>query len=328
MEDSRLETHPDLMDPDWRKRAERDARLGAKKELKRRRKQAPRRRLRRGFQMTRGRVLALFLVSTVVVLVAATIVVQQMRGRAETAQPPKVAPILTSVDLDRPFDRTPAADWREGLAGITVPPGQDIGDFTAMEVDAAYRKVTEAIAAAKLGPRTLRDGNGSEVLALLAPNERTRLEPMLTGPLTVEKGNYLTLIGPNRLLPARPRMTGSLTAKAGRGGELIVHASYATAYAFDAGSGEARSPVDIVPFVRDEQDYVLRKAPPFAKADAGLGFGDGASYKSRMACDAIKTGVLAPQYADKDRPVVGVPPVDETSTYDPTKPLPSRDTCG
>ncbi|MFD5097169.1 hypothetical protein ACFWMR_41615 [Amycolatopsis thailandensis] len=327
MEDSRMETHPDLMDPEWLKRAERDARLGAKKELKRRRKQAPRRRLRLGFRTTRGRVLALFLVSAVVVLVAATIVVQQMRG-TDAGQQPKAAPVRTGVDLDRPFDRTPASAWAEGIAGITVPPGQDIGGFTAAEVDAAYRKVAEAISAAKLGSRTLQDGNGSEVLALLAPNERARLEPMLTGPLSVEKGNYLTLTGPNRLLPARPRMTGFLRAKPGREGELIVHASYATAYAFDARPSEARSPADIVPFVRDEQDYVLRKAPPFDQADAGLGFGDGASYKTRMACDAIKTGVLAPQYADKDRPVVGVPPVDETSTYDPTKPLPSRNTCG
>ncbi|WET81445.1 hypothetical protein P3102_09630 [Amycolatopsis sp. QT-25] len=124
------------------------------------------------------------------------------------------------------------------------------------------------------------------------------------------------------------RMAGSLTAKPGDKGELIVHASYAVAYAFDARPAEARSPADIVPFVREEQDYVIRKAPPFAKADAGLSFGDGASYRSRMACDAIKTGVLAPQYADKDRPVVGVPAGDDAAAYDPTKPLPSLNTCG
>lgn len=207
-----------------------------------------------------------------------------------------------------------------------MPPGQALGDFTAQEVDAAYRKAAEAIAAARLGSRALQ-GDGSELLALLNPNERAQLEATLTNGPTVEKVRYLTLIGPNRLLPARPRMTGSLTAKTERKGELIVHASYVTAYAFDVRPGDARSPADIVPFVRDEQDYVLRKAPPFAKADAGLGFGDGASYKSRMACDAIKTGVLAPQYADKSAPVYGVPAVDEAATYDPTKPLPTRDTC-
>ncbi|EME52051.1 hypothetical protein H074_34868 [Amycolatopsis decaplanina DSM 44594] len=320
-----METHPDLLDPDWRKRAERDARLGAKKDLKRRRKQRPRRR----FRMSRRLIVVLFLVLTVGLLGAAAIVVQQMRGSSvpDAGQPPKAAPVRTGVDLTRPYDRTPAATWAEGIAGITVPPGQDIGGFTAVEVDAAYRKVTEAIAATRLGSRALQDHDGSELLALLTPNERARLEPTLTSAPTVEKGKYLTLIGPNRLLPQPPRMTGSLTAKPGREGELIIHASYATAYAFDARPSEAKSPSDIVPFVRDEQDYVIRKAPPFAKADAGLSFGDSAGFTSRMACDAIKTGVLAPQYADKSGPGYGVPDGDEAATYDPTKPLPTRDTC-
>ncbi|OXM47595.1 hypothetical protein CFP75_23525 [Amycolatopsis alba DSM 44262] len=322
-----METHPDLLDPEWRSRAERDARRGAKKELRQRRKQTPRRRFRRGFRMSRGRrVLVLFLALTVVLLVAATIVVRQLRDTG-SGQPPKAAPVPVGVDLDRPYDRTPAATWGEGLAGIIVPPGQAVGDFTAEEVDAAYRKATEAIAAARLGSRAL-GGDGSELLALLNPNERARLEATLTSAPTVEKGKYLTLIGPNRLLPARPRMIGSLTAKAARKGELIVHASYVTAYAFDVRPGDARSPVDIVPFVRDEEDYMIRKEPSFAKGDAGLGLGDSAGFTSRMACDAIKTGVLAPQYADKGGPVYGAPAVEEAATYDPTKPLPTRDACG
>ncbi|WP_235213507.1 hypothetical protein [Amycolatopsis sp. MJM2582] len=323
MEDARLETHPDLMDPEWRKRAEREARLGAKKDRKRQRKQRPRRR----FRMTRRVVVGLFVIGTVALLGATAVVMHQMRGSADPGpQPPKAAPVLTGVDLDRPFDRTPAANWREGTAGITVPAGQAVGGFSAQEVDAAYRKVTEAISAARLGSRALRDHDGSELLALLAPNERARLEAMLTSAPTVEKGSYLTLLGSNRLLPARPRMTGFLTAKAGRKGELIVHASYVTAYAFDVRPGDARSPVDIVPFVRDEEDYVLRKAP-FAKGDAGLSLGASSGFTSRMACDAIKTGILAPQYADKDRPLVGPPVADEVAAYDPTKPLPSLDTC-
>ncbi|MFI5560518.1 hypothetical protein ACIA2T_14680 [Amycolatopsis japonica] len=321
MEDARLETHPDLMDPEWRKQAEREARLGAKKDLKRRRKQRPRRR----FRLTRKVVVVLFVAGTVAVLGAAAVVMHQMRGSSDPGQPPKAAPVVIGVDLDRPFDRTPAATWGEGLAGITVPPGQAIGAFTAQEVDAAYRKATEAISAARLGSRAL-SGDGSELLALLTPNERARLEATLTSAPTVEKGGYLTLLGTNRLLPARPRMTGFLTAKAGRKGELIVHASYVTAYAFDVRPGDARSPVDIVPFVRDEEDYVLRKAP-FAKGDAGLSLGASSGFTSRMACDAIKTGVLAPQYADKSAPGYGVPAVDEAATYDPTKPMPTRDTC-
>ncbi len=310
---------PDLRDPDWRKHAEVDAWLGAKKNM---------RTSRRGSRVSPGPVLVLALIA----LVAAAVVVHQVRGPGVNdvpgfGQPPKAIPVSGGVDLNRPYDRTPAANWAEGLAGITVPQGQAVGGFTAKEVDAAYRKVTEVIAAARLSSRTLQNKDGSELLALLAPNERVRLEPTLKSALTVEKGKYLTLIGPNRLLQVRPRMTGSLTAKPGDEGELIVHASYTTAYAFDALPSEARTPSDIVPFVRDEQDYVLRKAPPFAKADAGLGFGEGAGYHSNMACDASKAGILAPQYADKSKPVDGAIAVDEADTYDPTKPLPSTGNC-
>ncbi|AUI57108.1 hypothetical protein [Amycolatopsis sp. BJA-103] len=37
-EDRRIETHPDLADPNWQKHAELDAWLGAKKELKKKRR--------------------------------------------------------------------------------------------------------------------------------------------------------------------------------------------------------------------------------------------------------------------------------------------------
>ncbi|HWD05505.1 MAG TPA: hypothetical protein VG674_23965 [Amycolatopsis sp.] len=39
--DDRIETHPDLIDPEWQKHAELDAWLGAKKEMKKRRRRAP-----------------------------------------------------------------------------------------------------------------------------------------------------------------------------------------------------------------------------------------------------------------------------------------------
>ncbi|MEV6906585.1 hypothetical protein [Amycolatopsis sp. NPDC051071] len=269
---------------------------------------------------------------SLIALVAAAVVVNQVQERGVNdvpgfAQPPKAVPVSGGVDLNRPFDGTPAAAWAEGLAGITVPAGQALGRFTAKEADAAYRTVTEAISAARLSSRALQDKDGSELLALLAPNERVRLEARLTSKLTAEKGRYLTLIGPSRLLQVRPRMIGSLTAKTREKGELIIHASYATAYAFDAHPGEARSPMDIVPIIRDEQDYVIRKAPPFEKADAGLSFGEGSGYSSHMACDAFKVGILAPQYADKSNVVDGAPAVDEADTYDPTKPLPSTGNC-
>ncbi|MET8997414.1 hypothetical protein [Amycolatopsis sp. Hca4] len=77
-DDRRLETHPDLMNPDWQKYAARDAWLGAKKDLKKRR----RRERRAGGYQQPGQsrwpgVLALLIV---VGLVAAAIIVHQLQG--------------------------------------------------------------------------------------------------------------------------------------------------------------------------------------------------------------------------------------------------------
>jgi hypothetical protein len=76
-DDRRLETHPDLMNPDWQKYAERDAWLGAKKDLRKRRKREGRTGGRRPGNSRWPGVLALLLV---VVLVAAAVVVHQIQG--------------------------------------------------------------------------------------------------------------------------------------------------------------------------------------------------------------------------------------------------------
>ncbi len=75
-EDRRLETHPDLMNPDWQKYAEKDAWLGAKKDLKKRRKQEQRAIGTPGPSRWPG-VLALLLV---IGLVAAAVIVHQLQG--------------------------------------------------------------------------------------------------------------------------------------------------------------------------------------------------------------------------------------------------------
>jgi len=79
--DDRMETHPDLVDPEWRKHAELDAWLGAKKDLKKKRK----RERRTGGPVGYGRTAApsrlpgVLAIVGLVVLLAAALVVHQVK---------------------------------------------------------------------------------------------------------------------------------------------------------------------------------------------------------------------------------------------------------
>jgi hypothetical protein len=81
--DDRIETHPDLIDPNWQKHAEVDAWLGAKKELKKRRKRERRSGVgaqRYGAPAAPSRWPGIIAVTGLVVLLVAAIVVHQVQG--------------------------------------------------------------------------------------------------------------------------------------------------------------------------------------------------------------------------------------------------------
>ncbi|GAA4550167.1 hypothetical protein [Amycolatopsis samaneae] len=77
-EDRRIETHPDLIDPEWRKHAEVDAWLGAKKELKKRRKRE--RRAQAFGAAGDSRWPGILAITLLIVLVATTVILRQVNG--------------------------------------------------------------------------------------------------------------------------------------------------------------------------------------------------------------------------------------------------------
>lgn len=80
--DDRMETHPDLMDPEWRKHAQRDAWLGAKKDLKKRRKRERRNAPSPGYGhggAAPSRWPGIAAIAGLVLLLAAAIVVHQVQ---------------------------------------------------------------------------------------------------------------------------------------------------------------------------------------------------------------------------------------------------------
>jgi hypothetical protein len=329
VDDRRIETHPDLMDPDWQKHAEREAWTEVKRN---------RRRSKRGGVKRPG----LWVVVALLVLISAAVTVKQLRGigannaigttHAPTTPPttaPSTLPEYAAVDLTQPFLNTPAALWKDGTAGFSTPTASAIGTFSADQVKDAYDKVIHAVAAGRLDRKTLEGRDTTAFLASFAPNDATFIKTKLDGPDKSAAKSFVTLIADGfHMLPAGPRLNGRLSASPGaEPGELVIHAEYVIAYAFDTAHPEQLTgPADIVAFMRQEEKYLIRTGSRYYKADQGLLFGGGKGEWHSMACAPAKAGYLAPFYSDHTTH----PPstMDETAMYDLDKPVPQEDGCG
>lgn len=317
-----LDSHPDLMDPEWRKHAQTDAWLGAKqdrKQLRKLRKRRPRK--------SRGRwwVLGVF-VAILAVTTAAIVLVGRRSAPAAAPPNPTSVPQYAHVDLARPYLNTPADAWPKGLDGITTPP--------AGKADAdAYAKVKQAITTARLDPAVLTGHDPKGFLALLAPDMRDQLTEVFArkpakGVASWE--SYLTELADGyHLLDAGPRTFGTLTAHPGaKPGELAVDAKYVVAYAFDNVHPEGlTSPAEIVSFLRVDETYVLRSGKTFAKSSQGMWLEGGQSAFSSVGCEAARAGYLAPGYANPPSGAGTGGDQDAPGYYDPKYPVPNLDGC-
>ncbi|MEV4054721.1 hypothetical protein AB0J55_26290 [Amycolatopsis sp. NPDC049688] len=327
-EDNLLDSHPDLMDPDWRKHAQTDAWLGAKKDRKQFRRQQ--KRAARG-PRRRWWVFAVFVL--ILAVTTAAIVLVGRHPAQEAAPPnPTSVPDVAPVDLARPYAHTPADTWPKGLDGITSPAAAAIGSFKADAVADAYAKVRQAIAAANLDPAVLYRHDTSAYLAAFAPDQREQLAPRLAEKPSKDGGfdAYVTEIADGyHLLDAGPRTFGTLTARAGdKPGELAVEAKYVIAYAFDSPHPKSlSSPNEIVSFLRVDETYAVVTGSRVAKSSVGLWLDGGQSALSSVGCAAAKEGYLAPGYANPPSATPATGDQDAPGYYDPKYPVPTLDGC-
>jgi hypothetical protein len=331
-EDDLLETHPDLMDPEWRKHARTDAWLGAKQDRKKIRKQQRRARPRR--PRRRWWVFAVFV--AILAVATAAIVLVGHRSSVEDAAPatpnPTRVPQYAHVDLARPYANTPADTWPKGIDGVTSPVAAAVGPFKAEAVSDAYAQVKRAITAARLDPAVLTGHDPKAFAALFAPDDREQITPALAAKPTKDNGGfaaYLTEIADGyHLLDAGPRTFGTLAAHPGKTGELVVDAKYVVAYAFDNVHPEGlTSPDEIVTFQRLDETYVVRTGSTFAKGSQGLWLDRGQSAFSAVGCAAAKDGYLAPGYANPQTGPATGGDQDAPGYYDPKYPVPTLDGC-
>ncbi|WP_370938570.1 hypothetical protein [Amycolatopsis sp. cg13] len=316
MDDHNIESHPDLMDPDWQRHAEKEAWTG----LRRDRRRARRRRL-------------VTIVAAVVIVVAAAGFYLWKQGTAPeeiagsspavltpttTAPAPTDLPDSGHVDLRRPFDNTPAQNWPEGIAGLTVPAPAKVDSFSAKQVGDAQEQVKHAVEVAQFDKDVLEGHHPDGYIGLFAPDSRADLHANPQEYLIYLEDGY-------HLLPVQPRMTGKMTVRPGKAGELDLHVSYVVAYAFDPGSHVIEGPADLEPFVRTDDDYVMRSGTGWAPGSRGLWLDESGGYTTAASCVAAKKRLLAPAFADPYFTGPSVTP--EPGQFDPNKPVPTKGNC-
>lgn len=133
MHDSSIEAHPDLQSLRPPKGFGLRARWQARRNRARMRKQwSSPDVLRRRQRRTTLKLAAVILVA--IAVVALVTYWDDIVGG--TTAEPDVSRTSVPDDVDRPepFEGTPPADWKDGLAGLKTPKIEAIGDFTAEEV--------------------------------------------------------------------------------------------------------------------------------------------------------------------------------------------------
>ncbi|MEV8439386.1 hypothetical protein AB0425_18580 [Actinosynnema sp. NPDC051121] len=283
MDEYRIEDHPDLQDSGWARdavrRAEREARARRLRSLPRR----PRRRFWVGLAIAAAAVLL------------GWAVIESGSGAPEVrGQRP--------VDLDEPFAGTSAAAWADGEAGVVAPEAAGVGPYSAEQVAAAYRRVREAVIAARLDRRVVRDHDLEAFFGLFAPDLRESMRVLFDGRNDGEAALVATRVDKGaRLAEAEPKVRGEMVAEVGPEGELAVRTDYTFAYAFAPDRPESvRGPSDVVAWSRFQVRYSLRTGGPGVE---GLWADSSAGTLHSIGCSSAKRGYLAPAFTEPSLPV-------------------------
>jgi hypothetical protein len=303
-EDNDIFDHPDLRDTDWSAKLRREVR-------------------RSRWRRNRTRVLVVVVVAAVVGLVV-YVALRPKENRPDQSAP-VVQPVPTTpttptsvvrtpkVDLKHPFVSTPAAGWADGEAGLVVTQTA-VDGFSTDKVSKALNQARAAIVAARLDRRVIQDGNVEVLAALFAPDAQREVRD--------DNGQLRLRIKPGfKLLDVPPKVTGTLTATAGeKKGELVVHANFVIAYAFDRDHPDLlRDPMEIVAVTRYETQYRYFDEH-FVKASQGLWQGDTKGLWYSVGCKASKEHLLAPSYSEIVMDIGGAP--SASAVYDVNAPMP------
>jgi hypothetical protein len=352
---SLFDSHPDLADPKWRRKAEKAAR----KRLRASRREAAsywhaetgmrRRRTRRLRPIGTG-ILAVGLALGLAAWMGLSDARHTTRPVAATAPqaaaPQAAAPQATApqdtvpqvtattrvdapLDLNQPFANTPAAGWANGADGIVPPPATPVGSFTAARVAAAYARAKQVLIAAHLDDRMLIGHDTSAYIALFAPHTQPDVRRDLADPKQPDGDGEVTLLDSGySLLPVPIKVSGTMSATTDASGNLEVDTNYVFAYPFRPANGaRITESWQIVAVQHAQENFALIDDTRRYTTDSqGLYLDRFDGYSSSMSCVAINAGYLAPAYSDQS--YSGSSTEDPDALYDPKHPLNIQNSCG
>jgi hypothetical protein len=111
---------------------------------------------------------------------------------------------VPAADLKQPFEGHPAADYRSGAAGITLPLATRTAHFSESQVIEALSTVKEYLVASSIDPETLTGGDVRAVRNLLAPGQLEQFDASLEKP--ADDGRHAATGWMVRFDPARVRL--------------------------------------------------------------------------------------------------------------------------
>jgi hypothetical protein len=154
----------------------------------------------------------------------------------------KESPLTASGPPSDPFQGTPADQWPDGTAGIVIPAGKSIGEYSAAQVQYAYQTTKQLLVAAALNKQTLDGGAPTAFTDLLTQDQKSMFVSQLDkiglakdGYALSSRGWIMSFApGTTKLIGSVIKVHGSMSAVATKdpGGYPIlrVSANYLVAY--------------------------------------------------------------------------------------------------
>ncbi|MFJ3495004.1 hypothetical protein ACIPPJ_15620 [Streptomyces sp. NPDC086091] len=136
---------------------------------------------------------------------------------AETARPTAAPPAgePQRPTLDEPFRGSPAAEWANGAAGITVPEARAVGWMSAAEVERALTRSRDFLVASGLDRDVLLGARPEAAIAMVNPHQKD-VQDLLGAAFRAPDEDNDPLLLFSRFQPARTQLVGDAVKTRGR----------------------------------------------------------------------------------------------------------------